>query len=112
MVPRRLRYYRHLAGAVLRWYAELEDGLLPGGEFEANALNFRVDVDLVLKRFSLPERAIALAIHRDGLSQTDAVARSGWSVERPDHLVADIEFRMGLLFEQRGLANLQRYLQR
>lgn len=107
------RYYRRVAQAVLRWYTELEDGIIQsdnGPVFDSRVLDYRIDVDAVLKRFDAREVQAILLIHRDGLSQAQAVQLAGIVAARPDALVEDIEIRMGQAFERRGLEEFLRYV--
>ena len=107
------RYHRKIAETVLRWYTELEDGMIQsdaGPVFDSRILDYRVDVERVLGKFPKAERDIILLIHRDGCSQVEATRLAGVFTERPDLVVADIEARMGQAFDQLRLGAFLDYV--
>ena len=113
MAKANLRHYRQVARTVLRWYAELEDGVMQtdtGPQFDARVLDYRIDVDNVLKKFHPAEVKAALLITRDGLTHAEAVVAAGLSAARPDKLVEDIEIRLGQAFERLRLDEFLQYI--
>lgn len=108
-----LRHYRKVAQTVIRYYAELEDGVFQtedGPRFDARLLDYRIDVDKVLKKFDPREVQAIMCIVRDGLTHGQAVKLAGIPTTRPDHIVEDIEIRMGQAFERLRLDEFLRYV--
>lgn len=113
MVNQPKRYYRRVTETVLRWYTELDDGMIQsesGPVFDTRVLDYRIDVSKVLAQFTETEQAIVLLIHRDGCSPKIATAMSGVIVERPELYVEDIEVRMGRAFDKRKLGQFLAYV--
>lgn len=107
------RYLRKVAQTVLRWYLECEGGVLQtdrGPTFDERILNYRVDVELALRRFDSRETKAIFLIHRDGFTHAQALTLSGIVSARPDKTVEDIETRMGMAFERRRLSEFLRYI--
>lgn len=93
------QYFRQVVAAVLRWYTEFEDGILPGDQFNPGVLDYRLDVERILKTLSSTDRARLLARHRDGAtSQSD------------QHAEELLEEQLGRLFDDQDLLNLKGYL--
>lgn len=110
MSSRSTRYYRQVVATVLRWFCELEDGVIPGASFDPRVLDYRLDVDRAMRGLVPRDRSVLMAIHRDGLGYASAVHQAGITVERPDAYVALLEVRTGKLFERKGLSDLMVYL--
>jgi hypothetical protein len=92
---------------------ELEDGMIQsedGPKFDARVLDYRIDVDNVLKHFHPAEVKAVLLVNRDGLTHADAVTLAGLQAKRPDQLVEDIEIRMGQAFARRRLDEFLHYV--
>lgn len=91
---------------------ELEDGGMQsdtGLLYDARFLDYRLDVELILRKF--PKEADALLlIHRDGLTHAQALHLAGIASERPDHTVEDIEIRVGQAFDRRRLSEFMQYV--
>lgn len=104
------RYFRQVTATVMRWYVELEDGIIPGAAFDTRVLDYRIDIDRVVNNFDPPDREIILYIHRDGLTHNDALTHAGIAHDRPDVYVAGLEARLGRLFEKKRLSDIQMYL--
>jgi hypothetical protein len=112
-VVKRSRYFRKVAQTVLRWYTECESGIIQtdkGPTFDERILNYRIDVELVLRKFDQREAKAVLLIHRDGLTHANALKLSGIESSRPDKTVEDIETRLGLAFERRRLSEFLHYI--
>lgn len=108
------RYFRKIATTVLRWYTELEDGIIQadsGPTFDSRILDYRLDVDFVLRRFAPKEQQLILLIHRDGLTQAQAAQVAGFATDRPDEVVRDLEVRMGRAFDRHRLGDFLRYVE-
>jgi hypothetical protein len=108
-----LRHYRQMARTVLRWYVELEDGVIQTGEgqrFDARVLDYRIDVERVFKRFHPTEVKAVLMVNRDGLTHAQAVTAAGIQNDRPDRVIADIETRLGQAFERLRLDEFLQYV--
>lgn len=113
MVNQPKRYYRRVTETVLRWYTELDDGVIQsesGPVFDERVLNYRIDVSRVLNQFTDTEQAIVLLIHRDGCSQKTAVSLMGVETDRPEQYVEDIEVRMGRAFDKKRLGQFLSYV--
>jgi len=107
------RHFRSVTKIVLRWYTELEDGNIQsstGPVYDSRFLDYRLDVELVLKKFTPNEVNALLYVHRDGLTHAQAIRLSGIPSERPDRTVADIEIRVGQAFERRRLSEFTQYI--
>lgn len=88
---------------VLRWYTELEDGfiqVIDGPRFDVRVLDYRLDVERVLKQFHPAHVKAVLLVNRDGLTPTEAIRLSGIPTDRPSVVIEDIEIRMGQAFER------------
>jgi DNA-directed RNA polymerase specialized sigma24 family protein len=109
------RYYRRIAQSVLTYYCEIENGTIrisdAGRIFDERLINYRIDVEKVMAKFSPREQEAVLLIHRDGLTHADAVKLAGISATRPDWTIASIEVRLGRVFEESGLDDLVGYLE-
>jgi hypothetical protein len=108
------RYFRKVLQTALRWYFELEGGVIQtdtGPVFDERVLNYRIDVELALKPFTEQERKAIFLIHRDGLTQVQALSLAGIATERPDKTVDDIESRMGRALDRRRLAEFLQYIE-
>lgn len=81
-----------------------------GPQFDARVLDYRIDVDNVLKKFHPIEVKTVLLVNRDGLTHAQAVTSSGIPSSNPDRTVEDIEIRMGQAFERLQLDEFLRYL--
>lgn len=98
-----------MAASVLRWYFELEDGYIPtadGPRFDPRVLDYRVDVDLVLRKFHPAETLAITLLHRDGFTAEQALQVAGLNVPS----LEDVEIRMGAAFERRGLDEFLKYV--
>lgn len=107
------RYFRKITETVLRWYNELEDGMVQtdsGSVFDPRVLNYRMDVETVLRRFTQQEQGLVELIHRDGCTQVQAVELMGYDTTRPDMVVANVEVRMGQAFERHKLDEFLKYV--
>jgi hypothetical protein len=107
------RYYRKVSQTVLRWYVELENGLIQadsGSVFDERVLNYRIDVELAMKPFDPREIKAVLLIHRDGLTHLTALRLAGINSNRPDKTVEDIETRLGKAFDKRRLSEFLAYI--
>ncbi len=107
------RYYRRVTQTVLRWYVELENGIIEtdnGRVFDARVLDYRIDVELAMRSFDQREVKAILLIHRDGLSHVQALSLSGIQADRPDKVVEDIETRLGRAFARKRLSEFLDYI--
>lgn len=113
-VPKqRGRHFRSITKIVMRWYSELEDGNIQSAQgpmYDSRFLDYRIDVELVLAKFTQQESDTLLYIHRDGLTHAQALRQSGICSDRPDRTVEDIEIRVGQAFERRRLAEFSDYI--
>jgi hypothetical protein len=105
------KHYRRAAAAVIQIYLELEEGTV-GDTFDPRLLNFRMDVDRILKRiFSVNERAALLCVHRRGLTAGEAVALACIVTrKKPAAYIAALESRLGRSLQEYGLLDFQAYL--
>jgi hypothetical protein len=102
-----------MARQVFRWYFELEDGRIQtneGSRFDPRVLDYRVDVDLVLRRFPPAEVLAMILITRDGLTHTHALEVAGIKTSRPDSVIENIEIRIGQAFERSSLDEFLKYV--
>jgi hypothetical protein len=76
-----------------------------GPRFDSRVLDYRIDVDNVLKRFHPSEKLAVLLVNRDGLTHAQAIHVAGIRTT-----IEDIEIRMGQAFELRGLDNFLQYV--
>ncbi len=109
-----LRHFRQTTRNVLRWYTELEDGIIQtedGSRFDQRILDYRVDVDRVLSKFHEQEVEVVLLVNRDGLTHAQATTVAGVKTDRPDRYVADIEIRMGQVFQRLRLDQFLDYVE-
>lgn len=107
------RALRAVVKSVLRWYYELEDGILGYEEhllFDARFLNYRVDVWHLLAQLTDEERLVLQLIHRDGVPQAAAVRLAHIRTDRPDTFVAALESRLGRRLIRASLDDLSCYL--
>lgn len=106
------RYYRRVTAAVLRWYFELAEGVLPGAQhFDHGALDYHMDVERILNaELSGVERQMLTAVHRDGIAATDAARHAGAAGDRPDRTIALLEARLGRVFARRQMLQIAPYL--
>jgi len=112
------RYYQKITETVLRWYFELEDGVIQadsGPVFDARILDYRLDVDAILAKFTMRERETVFLIHRDGKTHSEALLLTGLIAEAAPRwdkyrTVADIEIRMGQLFDKHRLGQFLEYV--
>lgn len=108
------RHYRQIARTVLRWYVELEDGLIQsedGQKFDVRVIDYRIDVDKVLKKFPPADVMAVLLVNRDGITHAQAVHIAGIQTQRPDHYIEDVEIRLGQAFERLRLDEFLRYVE-
>lgn len=113
MVRASLRHYQQITRTVLQWYSELEDGVIQtedGPKFDARVLDYRIDVDNVLKKFHPAEVKFVLLVHRDGLSAAQAAASSGIRAENPNKALEGIEIKIGQAFGRLNLDEFLRYV--
>lgn len=102
-----------MARQVFRWYFELEDGRIQtneGPRFDSRVLDYRVDVDLALRKFHPAEVLAIILIARDGLTHAHALKVAGIETDRPDGVIENIEIRMGQAFEKASLDEFLRYV--
>jgi hypothetical protein len=102
-----------MARQVFRWYFELEDGRIQtneGSRFDSRVLDYRVDVDLVLRKFHPAEVLAMTLITRDGLTHTQALEVAGIKTGRPDSAIENIEIRIGQAFERSSLDEFLKYV--
>lgn len=107
------RYYRKITETVLRWYNELDGGIVQtdtGPVFDTRVVDYRMDVDRILDRLAEQERAMLMLIHRDGCTHAEAAQGVGISAQRPDVLVEEIETRIGRVFDRYRLDDFLRYV--
>lgn len=105
------RYFRHTAVSVMQLYLEFEDGIMPGGVFDPRILDYRIDIERILEtELTTAERTVLLAVHRDGLSDAEAVHTAGLDTERPSALVRRVEIKIGKVFERKKMLDFTRYL--
>jgi len=98
---------------VLRWYVELEDGQIQtddGPKFDSRVLDYRIDVQAVLKRFGPAEVLAVLLVNRDGLPPIKALHVAGIQTQEPEACIEDIEIKMGQAFELQRLDEFLRYV--
>lgn len=81
-----------------------------GPKFDSRVLDYRIDVDNVLKLFHPAEKMAVLLVNRDGLTHAVATEIAGIKTTRPDQVIQDIEIRMGQAFERRRLDNFLSYV--
>jgi hypothetical protein len=108
-----LRHYRRTAQIVLRLYAELEDGFIQtvdGRIFDERVVEYRIDVDLALRKFNPKDVEAVLLVNRDGLTHALAIASTGIKTDRPDRYIADVESRMGQVFARLRLDEFLNYV--
>ena len=109
------RYYRQVTASVLQFYLEFEDGLLPrermrGEYFEPRIIDYRIDVDRVLKMFPPHDVVILMAVHRDGLAHADALRQAKVVCERPSDYVDQLEVRVGKLLDRKNMLDFLAYI--
>lgn len=113
------RYYRSITANVLQRYFELEDGVVGperglrgSGEraFDPRVLNYRLDVERIVKRVQPCDVVLMTAIHRDGLTAAAAAKCAGLLVKRPDDYVMRLEVALGKAFERAKMTDLSVYL--
>ena len=104
-------FYRKITASVLQRYCELEDGVL-GKDlyFDPRVSDYRIDVERALRRLAPSHYDVLIYLHRDGLTQADAVRTAGIASLRPDLLVAQIEATTGKLLLSAGLVDIKSYL--
>ncbi len=76
-----------------------------GPRFDARVLDYRIDVDNVLKKFHPAEVLAVLLVNRDGLTHAEAIQVSGIRTS-----IEDIEISMGQAFAFRRLDNFLDYV--
>ena len=98
---------------VMQWYVEFADGYIASPEgrcFDARLLDYRIDVERLLKRLHPAERAVIEGIHVEGLTQAEAVKKAGYEATRPDDVVASLEVKVGRMFDRLNMSDLISYL--
>ena len=91
----------------------MEDGFIQvvdGPKFDVRVLDYRLDVDRVLKRFHPAEVKAILYVHRDGHTPALAIQLSGIPTERPTAAIEGIEIRMGQAFAKARLDEFIQYV--
>jgi hypothetical protein len=110
------RYYRQTTASVMQFYVEFADGILPGNPYEGErfdprVIDYRIDVERILDReLSKQDKSILLALHRDGLTQADALLSAGVAHPWPHAYVRDLEVRIGKVLDRQKMFDFLAYL--
>jgi hypothetical protein len=100
------KHFIYIARAVAERYYEIDtatsvwaDGCLSSS---TRVIELRVDIGRVLGRLPRLHQQLLAAVHRDGLTQADAVKQSGLGIN-PESLFERIEAPLGEELERLGL---------
>jgi DNA-directed RNA polymerase specialized sigma24 family protein len=103
----------------MQMYLEFDSGIVRIGNtedgdvvFADELLNYRIDVELALKKLTPAERQVVLLVHRDGSTAAEAARSAGMNTPRPDELLAVTEVKLGREFQHRRLDDIRRYLEK
>jgi len=102
---------RQITAAVFEWYFEFESGVI-GTHFDPRVLNYRVDVERLMRSLPPAERELLWAVHRDGMDPANAAIAAKWITTDPDALVESVETRFGRQLRSSGLFDLVQYFNR
>jgi hypothetical protein len=115
------RYFRQVTASVLQFYVEFEDGMLPrntmmdlsrGEYFEPRIIDYRIDIERVLKTLGDDNVSVIMAVHRDGLTHGDAMLSAGMDPASANRYVAALEVKLGKAFERKNLLDFLQYIRR
>lgn len=107
------RYFRAVTAVVLQRFYELDLGVRDH-TFDHNLLNYHLDVERLLGRIaSVQERLVLEHVHKNGLTQVEALRAARVPCDTPDaaaQYLRTLEARIGRIFARHGIANIDRYL--